>query len=158
MTTAAQPTLLDPAPQTRVRTSLPRTKKAPHPLLHLASKGPRGVRASWCRVCGVPILSGLDADVCAFYVKVDATPLDATGEMLALLSDPPRTTYQIDRLGHSPRLTRRRAFDITTNPAGPRADLKTWDVLPAHRCGAPLPAIPSNFPEALEAITNECPF
>ena len=158
MTTATQPTLLDLAPQLRVRTSRPRTKKAPHPLLHLASKGPRGVRASWCRACGVPILSGLDADVCAFYVKVDATPLDATGEMLALLSSPLRDTYTLDALGHAPRLTRRRAYDLQARPAGVCADLNTWDVVPAHRCGAVLPAIPSNFPEALEAITNDCPF
>ena len=146
-------------PSTRVRPSRSKTKKAVHPLLHLATKGGRGVRASWCRVCGVAILSGLDADVCAFHAVVDATPLDAVGEMIALLADPPRTTYTLDRLGHAPRLTRRRAYDLQARPAGMRADLKTWDVLPAHRCGGVvLPAIPSNLSEALEAITNDCPF
>ncbi|MFB9620659.1 hypothetical protein [Brooklawnia cerclae] len=95
-------------------------------------KTPRGVRAHRCRTCRAPVLSGLDNDRMAFQVSVDWQPLDATGELVALLAG--RATFRIEPSpSGNPRLTRRTAEAITR----PRRWWEAWDIIPEHRCGAP---------------------
>ena len=90
----------------------------------------RGARAIRCRSCGQEVLLGLDADVLAVQTTADWTPLDTSGELLALLQG--RKTYRVDRmLGGNLRLTKRRAKHIARG-------IRTWDkfdIVPEHRCG-----------------------
>ncbi len=114
-----------------------RPAKPPHPSPHVASKHPDGVRASWCRDCRQPILTGLDDLACALPARVDPTPLTPLGELLAKLGD--LDTYEL-RAGRPTRLIRRLAADITARPAegAGRRRHDTYDVLAAHRCGQTL--------------------
>ena len=115
----------------------------PNPYGWTYPSGWRGAVAQYCRQCRAPILIGLDQDQAAIQVTVTATPLTALGEALHQLAGTP--TYTLTRHGrHGIKLTRRRADNITQQPAGsPRID-----VLPAHQCQPPpLP------PEAYTART-----
>ena len=115
----------------------------PNPYGWTYPSGWRGAVAQYCRQCRAPILIGLDQDQAAIQVTVTATPLTALGEALHQLAGTP--TYTLTRHGrYGVKLTRRRADNITQQPAGsPRID-----VLPAHRCQPPpLP------PEACTART-----
>lgn len=97
----------------------------------------RAVAAHLCRTCATRILTGLDDDRAGFPVTVDPTPLDQTGEALAQLSG--RTTYALTRRGDRYELDHRDASAIRHRPAGSG----TFDVVPAHRCHAALPAVES---------------
>lgn len=110
--------------------------RTPHPYRHLASTNQRGVRARRCP-CGTPTLTGLDDDQVAGVVTVDAVPLSALGEALAILGG--RRTYTLD--GQPARLTRRDAQRIKLKPAGkPIKPWHSYDILPAHQCAQPIPA------------------
>ena len=104
----------------------------PNPYGWIYPSGWRGAVAQHCRQCRAPILVGLDQDQAAIQVTVTATPLTALGEALHQLAGTP--TYTLTRHGrHGIKLTRRRADNITQQPAGsPRID-----VLPAHQCQPP---------------------
>ena len=114
-----------------------RPARPPHPSLHVASRHPDGIRATWCRVCRQPILTGMDDLACALPARVDPTPLTPLGELLAQLGD--LDTYEL-RAGRPTRLIRRLAADITARPAegAGRRRHDTYDVLAAHRCGQTL--------------------
>lgn len=114
-----------------------RPAKPPHPSPHVASTHPDGVRATWCRSCRQPILTGLDGLACALPARVDPTPLTPLGELLAQLGG--LDTYEL-RAGRPTRLIRRLAADIAARPAdGPgRRRHDAYDVLAAHRCGQTL--------------------
>jgi hypothetical protein len=73
-----------------------------------------------CKGCGRRILTGLDADVCAFSVTVDASPVDAEGEHSALTKG--LRTY--DLAGDC--LWRRLDRHIAADPK--------YDIHVAHRC------------------------
>ena len=111
-----------------------RPAKPPHPSPHLASQHPDGIRATWCRTCRQPILTGLDNLAMALPARANPTPLTNLGELLAQLGD--LDTYEL-RAGRPTRLIRRLAADITARPAeGPgRRRHDAYDVLAAHRCG-----------------------
>lgn len=110
-----------------------------HVRRHLEATGvltPDGVsrraRLHPCRTCGRPIVSGLDANVCALTGHADPEPLTAAGEVAALLDG--RATYELtDRVDRS-ELDARSAWDIRARPAG-----HSPPVLAGHRCGAPVP-------------------
>nr|DAJ94178.1 MAG TPA: hypothetical protein [Caudoviricetes sp.] len=104
----------------------------PNPYGWTYPSGWRGAVAQYCRQCRAPILIGLDQDQAAIQVTVTATPLTALGEALHQLAGTP--TYTLTRHGRRGiKLTRRRADNITQQPAGsPRID-----VLPAHQCQPP---------------------
>lgn len=83
-----------------------------------------------CPHCHTPVLSGLDADNCAFSVRADPTPINEIGEALALL-------------------TGRRTFDLVGNASGKRLYVREehniksgrrYLVFPEHRCGQSLAA------------------
>lgn len=82
------------------------------------------------RTCGLPIMLGLDADVCAFEATCDLGELTAAGEAAALLEG--RRTYELNVRGE---LRTREPHDITRRPAG-----AATPVLAEHRCAAPIPA------------------
>lgn len=133
-------------PETTPTPSVPRPRGrflGPNPYGWTHPSGWRGAVAQYCRQCRAPILVGLDQDQAAIQVTVTATPLTPLGEALHQLAGTP--TYTLTRHGrHGIKLTRRRAGNITQQPAGsPRID-----VLPAHQCQPPpLP------PEACTART-----
>lgn len=98
----------------------------------------RAVTTRLCKVCKTRVLTGLDDDACAAPATVDPTPLDTTGEALALLAG--RATYDLTRRGDRYELDHRSPLTIRTHPPGSRPS----DVLTDHRCHAPsLPAAPS---------------
>ena len=113
----------------------PRTPKPAHPLAHLASKHPDGIRATWCTTCKAPILTGLDDVVCALDARTDVVPLSPLGEALARIGG--RTTYEL-RTGKPPRIVRRTAQMILARPAGAttRRAHAAYDVVAAHQCHA----------------------
>ena len=150
-----QPDLFDTPPAIELN---PRRRRPIHPGNHLASSVPRGVRATWCRHCGAPILTGLDEDVCAVAAWVDLTPLDAMGQMIATLAVPTRSTYTLYvPAGKSARLIRRRWWSHTRWPVAGRQHLR-YDVVPEHRCNQPLPAVPSRLePEPTQRGVSHVP-
>ena len=113
----------------------PRQAKPVHPLEHLASKHPDGIRATWCTTCKAPILTGLDDVVCALDARTDVVPLSPLGEALARIGG--RTTYEL-RTGKPPRIVRRTAQMILARPAGAttRRAHAAYDVVAAHQCHA----------------------
>ena len=122
-------------PETAPTSSTPRRRGrflGPNPYGWTCPSGWRGATAQYCRQCRAPILVGLDQDQAAIQVTVTATPLSPLGEALHQLAGTP--TYTLTRHGrHGIKLTRRRADNITQQPAGsPRID-----VLPAHQCQPP---------------------
>lgn len=93
----------------------------------------RRARLHPCRACAQPVVSGLDANVCALTGHADPHPLTASGEVAALLDG--RTTYELtDRVDRS-ELDARDTWDIRARPAGGDPP-----VLAEHRCRQPIPA------------------
>jgi hypothetical protein len=82
----------------------------------------RQARLQQCR-CGVQTYAGLDADVAAFEVVVDASPVDAKDEQAALAAG--RRTYDMTG-GGSGTLWRRLDRHIAADPK--------YDIHVAHRC------------------------
>ena len=104
-----------------------------------------------CPKCRAPILTGLDADICALTVRADPTALTPLGEAIALLQG--RATYNLADGPGRKELDRRDRWRITA----PRKH----HVFPEHRCGQPLNA----FTETIHQQTrktyvtpNECPY
>lgn len=103
------------------------------------------------RPCGMPIMLGLDNDICAFEATCDLGELNATGEAMALLDS--RRTYELTLRGE---LRHRDHWAIRARPAGTRAT-----VLAEHRCASPIPAawcVPAPQPAARQIDTEEIPF
>ena len=94
----------------------------------------RAVTICCCEKCAAPILVGLDADVCALLVRVDPTPLDEIGEAIALVTN--RATYDLAKGPKRKELWPREPQHIRAPRRHP--------VLPAHKCGQPLPAATDN--------------
>lgn len=88
-----------------------------------------------CRTCNAHVLTGLDADLAALSITADPTPLDQLGELTALASG--RSTYTLEHDGPRLVLNYRDAGRIRHRPPGGIR----YDVLPAHACGRPLPAV-----------------
>lgn len=120
-------------------TATPRKRRGAHPAQDLVGrKHWRGIRATWCRACKRPTLSGLDADECALSAKVDATPVTAVGEAMALLAGRATYTLRLDLARSIVLLERRTASTITRRPAGGACGLPAlaWDVHAEHQCAA----------------------
>jgi len=77
--------------------------------------------------CGLPVLTGLDGDVCAFPAVVEPVPLTYPGELGCALSEG-RTTYAV--MGGE--LHRRYRTQLET--------ASTYPVVAEHRCGHPINA------------------
>lgn len=90
----------------------------------------RRARTLLCRRCGVPIFTGLDADRCAFTVRVDPGPIDARGELVAVMTG--RRTYRLSWRGQY-ELDPRTEIEIAAQPP------TEVEVLAEHRCGQPIP-------------------
>jgi hypothetical protein len=104
-----------------------------------------------CPKCRAPILTGLDAEICAFTVRVDPTPITPLGEAIALLQG--RATYNLADGPNRKELDLRDQWRITM----PRK----YPVLPEHRCGQPLDAFNETIQHAKTkkyAMPNECPY
>lgn len=100
----------------------------------------RTVRATACRTCRAPTLTGLDNDRCAVVAHADPEPLDGLGEALALLAG--RKTYALHPAANGYELVLRYDKQIAGAPPGTRGH----DVLAEHACNsAPLPNQPSAY-------------
>ena len=136
--------------------------RSEHPAGHLADGGGRDARPDWCRKCRAPIIRGLDADYCAVVVIVDSTPLNATGEALAILADIPTYLLHLTRTNKA-RLDRRHWYSYRTRPAGVTTIGQRYDVVAEHRC-FDVTLKPWAIPSALAPIVREvnrdepCPF
>ena len=117
----------------------------------------RATRARRCRTCREYVLTGLDADRCALPVAVDADPLSARGEAIALLAGKP--TYSMRWLSGRLELDHRGHFEI-------RGGTRRLDVLAGHVCGQPslglIPELGTTTRlfrvEALQPLGAEPPF
>lgn len=103
----------------------------------------RKARSGRCRDCGAEILTGLDSDRCALTATVDPWPVDAYGELSALLTG--RATYSLFGL----ELVWRDASAVRTRPC---------PVLVEHRCGNAIPHSPlADISPRLAAISSDIP-
>lgn len=103
---------------------------APSWLRHSHGGATRTVRIRLCSRCHNPILTGLDADICALPARVDPVPVSELGEALARIDN--RCTYDYVKTRAVPVLEYRESWTI----AAPRR----FPVLAEHKCGHPLPA------------------
>lgn len=105
----------------------------------------------WCPRCRAKTLRGLDADVLALAVVVDAAALTGRGEALALLTGRSSYTVRPLRVGiclDGPRT----AVDIAAHPA------ETTAVLAEHLCGRKLPADAYSLPPKHSPTPRKPPF
>ncbi|MFW6598135.1 hypothetical protein ACQBAU_16235 [Propionibacteriaceae bacterium Y2011] len=100
----------------------------------LRAAGQLDTRDHRCHTCRTPILTGDDADICAWPATVDLLPLTPLGEALAQIDG--RHTYTIDRPAGLIRLRirRRRSWTIRARPAGQSKRWAPYDVVAAHNC------------------------
>jgi hypothetical protein len=125
----------------------------------LGAPGWRGLTPHRCRTCRAIVCTGLDADCCAGLADIDWTPLDAAGEITALLTG--RRTYQLRREDNHLVILGRTVRIIRARPPGGTDWCGPYDVVPAHRCrAAPLPAIDTRLitPPADPTVSDHCPF
>jgi len=114
----------------------------------------RRARARLCR-CGAPVMVGLDHDNCAMPAICDPAPLNALGEVQALMEG--RTTYELSRILNTYVLDYRDADNIKAHPAGSGA---LFEVLAAHKCGieyAPTMQAPKTILNRNESETSDEP-
>lgn len=97
----------------------------------------RRARAGRCDKCRAPIMAGLDGDLLAFTARCDPWPVDAQGELLALLTG--RRTYRL-------RWSGRYELDPRTVIEIRGASTSDVEVLVEHRCGQPIPALTREHP------------
>jgi hypothetical protein len=98
-----------------------------------------------CPKCRAPIITGLDADICAFTVRVDPTPLTPLGEAVAVLQG--RTTYNLAGGPGRKELDPREAHHIEK----PRR----YPVLAEHRCNRPLDAFAAPAPKKERTVADD---
>lgn len=89
----------------------------------------RKAAARLCPLCRRPMMVGLDADTAAFTAKCSPEPLNATGELLALMAG--LRTYSISWLGNAYVIDFRDVDRIKWSPPGSNS---RDDVLAEHRC------------------------
>lgn len=111
------------------------------------------LRQRKCRACRAPVWAGDSDDWAALHVEIDNSPLGPQGEALARLTG--RCTFMMRRHGGGLRLQTRDHWQI----AGGRRP-RYSDVVAEHRCGAPLPTVPSRLlvTPTDQGATSACPF
>lgn len=153
---APRTTLLEPqetAPAPLIPATVAGLKKT------LGAPAWRGLVPHRCRTCRALICTGLDNDYCAGLVDIEWTPLDAAGEITALLQG--RPTYQLRREGTHLVALHRTPRIIRARPPGGQDWTGPYDVVPAHLCRAPdLPAVGTTLiaPPPDPDIPDTCPF
>lgn len=121
--------------------------------------GWRGLTPHRCRTCKAIVCTGLDADCCAGLADIDWTPLDAAGEITALLAG--RRTYQLRREDNHLVILGRTVRIIRARPPGGIDWCGPYDVVPQHHCwAAPLPSIDTRLitPAPDPTVSDICPF
>lgn len=96
----------------------------------------RSARAFQCPKCHAFCMRGLDDDRTAGIAIVDSRPLNAHGELIALLEG--RVTYDLAWRGYRYELDFRYVDNVRGNPPGSQAGV---DVVCEHRCGRAITAI-----------------
>ncbi len=113
---------------------------------HLDSDGVgRRAVATFCRRCSVAILTGYDADRCGLRVRVDPQPLDALGELAAVMAGLATYTLRTGLAGR-PELDHRYAERMR----GEQPMAGMYDVLAEHRCGRVNVAGRTNLPPRVD--------
>lgn len=117
----------------------------------------RRLRADACPRCQRMIVTGLDGDVAAMLAVADPEPLDALGELRALL-DGCETYEARQALGGRLELDHRDQWRVEGNPPGSFAG----DVLAGHRCGrvnyAGLPSVVEKILRPIARASGNPPF
>lgn len=109
----------------------------------------RSARATACRTCHSPTLTGLDNDRCAVVAHADPEPLDTLGEALALIAG--RKTYALHQSANGYEFVLRYDKQIAAAPPGSRG----YDVVAEHACNsAALPSRPSAYVRAAALPDN----
>lgn len=112
----------------------------------------RTARATACRTCHGPTLTGLDNDMCATVAHADPEPIDTLGEALALLAG--RKTYALHPSANGYELVLRYDKQI----AGAQPGARRYDVLAEHACNsAALPGRPSAY-TGITALPDNPPY
>ena len=96
----------------------------------------RSAMAFQCPDCHAYCMRGLDDDIAAGTAIVDSRPLNAEGELVALLEG--RTTYDLAWRGHRYEIDMRYVENVKGYPPGSRINV---DVVCEHRCGKPITCI-----------------
>lgn len=126
----------------------------------------RRAQARPCTSCGVVCMTGMTAEPCAVTVRADSVPIDATGELLALMgtlhvggTDRPRRTYRLRWYAGRGRyeLDLRDRWMIRRAPAGSvhPIDGDRVVVLAEHVCGASALPVSTAAGRALAQIARE---
>jgi hypothetical protein len=92
----------------------------------------RKARARLCKKCQAPVMVGLDDERCGIPVTVDPTPLNALGEVQALMTG--RATFSLRYVAGRYEIDHRDSFRISGTPAGSDPRL---EVLAEHECNSP---------------------
>lgn len=109
--------------------------------LKLATQaGLRGARSGVCLKCRRPVLRGLDHDKCAMTAEVDAYPISALGEAVALLRG--ATTFDLALTGGTYELHYRYRQHV--------GQVRSYPVFVAHDCSY-------FYHPAEEAFTEDVP-
>jgi hypothetical protein len=102
----------------------------------------RRARVVKCPSCKAWVFRGLESDWCAWGATVDVQPLDAMGELVALLGG--LSTYSLAFMGGHYEINNRTELHIASRPPGSRVN---EDVVTAHRCGVSIAsAVVSTLP------------
>jgi hypothetical protein len=93
--------------------------------------GQRRAARRACPRCGADTYAGPDADVMALDATADVTPVGAAAELVAVSSEPPRSSYWLRNLGDGVELIRRDQWQLRGRPAG---HPEGWPVVLEHQC------------------------
>lgn len=91
----------------------------------------RKAKAAHCRRCGLAVVVGLDADMCAIAVALDPRALDTWGAEIAALVAGNRT-YTIHRFARE--IDYRDRWERAARPPEPLSPHSAWSVHAAHAC------------------------
>lgn len=93
-----------------------------------------------CRDCGEHVVVGLDGDRCARVVSAQPGPISREIEVAAIILG--RKTFTLLPLVNSKSFP---AFELIERTPSMIRRNSIWDVLSEHRCGSPMPTIPSRL-------------
>lgn len=104
----------------------------------------RRAKVRKCAKCRAWTFQGLESDWCAWGAITDLRPLDAMGELVALLGG--LRTYSLIYAGGHYEINSRGELAIAARPPGSRVN---EDIVAAHKCGVDIAGtIASNLPRA----------
>lgn len=111
----------------------------------------RAARLGTCERCQLPVLRGLDDDVCAWVAVAMPIEIDQFGEYLALARG--LRTYHLSRR-FSPSGAARWEIDVRSTWAV-ESNRNRYPVIPQHFCGVTLPAVADGLLSHLKPLSAD---